>query len=107
MQCNKFVAGLLLLVLASGAAYGAENKEISPRTNWPVARRPGLRAEQAGGQCPNWCGECLPAQGPAGLQRDFRPEISRRNLLHKLTRDALWKKGLMTATKRQLNLTAR
>jgi hypothetical protein len=31
MQCNKFVAGLLLLVLASGAAYGAENKEISPR----------------------------------------------------------------------------
>jgi hypothetical protein len=30
--------------------------------------------------------ECLPAQGPAGLQRDFRPEISRRNLLHKFTR---------------------
>jgi len=39
------------------------------------------------------------------LQQGFHPEISRRNLLHKLTRDALLKKGLMTATKRQLNLT--
>jgi hypothetical protein len=81
--------------------------ELSWFSDSPAAQWHGLAArEDTAKPVPSEVeGMAVPQVGSECLQRDFRPEISGRNLLHKLTRDALLKKGLMTATKRQLNLT--